>query len=83
MIRINLLAGERRAVKSAGRSFDIGQKVTVIGSLILLVTVLLVGWRYWSTVVRSSPAALQMPSFSHLARISRIKSSIRRALSCP
>jgi type IV pilus assembly protein PilN len=48
MIRINLLAGERRAAKTAGRSFEIGQKVTVAGSLILLVTVLLIGWRYMS-----------------------------------
>ena len=48
MIRINLVAGERRAVKAAGRSFQIGQKVTVAGSLILIVTVLLIGWRYWA-----------------------------------
>jgi type IV pilus assembly protein PilN len=48
MIRINLLAGERRAAKSAGRAFQIGQKITVAGSLILLVTVLLIGWRYWA-----------------------------------
>jgi type IV pilus assembly protein PilN len=48
MIRINLLSGERRAAKSAGRAFQIGQKITVAGSLILLVTALLVGWRYWA-----------------------------------
>ncbi len=48
MIRINLLAGERRAAKSAGRSFQIGQKITLAGSLILLVTALLIGWRYWA-----------------------------------
>ena len=48
MIRINLVAGERRAAKAAGRSFEIGQKMTVAGSLILLVTVLLLGWRYWA-----------------------------------
>jgi type IV pilus assembly protein PilN len=48
MIRINLLAGERRAAKSPGRSFQIGQKVTVVGSLILVVAALLIGWRYWS-----------------------------------
>jgi len=48
MIRINLVAGERRGVKAAGRSFDLGQKMTVIGSLIVLVTVLLLGWRYWA-----------------------------------
>jgi type IV pilus assembly protein PilN len=48
MIRINLLAGERRAVKASGRTFQIGQKVTVVGSLLLVLTGLLVGWRYWS-----------------------------------
>jgi len=49
MIRINLVAGERRAAKPAGRSFQIGQKMTVAGSLILLLTLLLLGWRYWVT----------------------------------
>ncbi|HXG88404.1 MAG TPA: PilN domain-containing protein [Vicinamibacterales bacterium] len=49
MIRINLVAGERRAAKPAGRSFQIGQKITVAGSLILLLTLLLLGWRYWVT----------------------------------
>jgi type IV pilus assembly protein PilN len=49
MIRINLVAGERRSVKPAARSFQIAQKITVVGSLILIVTVLLIGWRYWAT----------------------------------
>ena len=48
MIRINLVAAERRGVKAGGRQFNIAQKMTVIGSLIVLVTVLLVGWRYWA-----------------------------------
>jgi type IV pilus assembly protein PilN len=48
MIRINLVAGERRAAKSTTRRFDLGQKITVAGSLIVLVTVLLIGWRYWA-----------------------------------
>ncbi len=48
MIRINLLAGERRAAKSAGRSLQLAQKVTLAGSLVLVVTALLIGWRYWS-----------------------------------
>ena len=48
MIRINLVAGERRAEKAAGKSFQIGQKITVLGSLIVLATVLLIGWRYWA-----------------------------------
>ena len=48
MIRINLLAGERRAAKSAGRTFQVGQKVTVLGSLLLVLTAALIGWRYWA-----------------------------------
>jgi type IV pilus assembly protein PilN len=48
MIRINLLNAERRAAKTGGRHFDIGQKITVVGSLIVLVAVLLIGWRYWA-----------------------------------
>jgi type IV pilus assembly protein PilN len=48
MIRINLLAGERRAAKAGGRSFQIGQKITVVGSLILVLAAVLIGWRYWS-----------------------------------
>ena len=48
MIRINLVAGERRTAKAAGRTFDIAQKITVAGSVIVVLTVLLVGWRYWA-----------------------------------
>jgi type IV pilus assembly protein PilN len=50
MIRINLVAGERRATKTEGRTFQIGQKVTVLGSLLLLVTALGLGWRYWANM---------------------------------
>jgi Tfp pilus assembly protein PilN len=42
------VAGERRGVKAPGRHFDLSQKMTVIGSLIVLLTVLLLGWRYWA-----------------------------------
>lgn len=50
MIRINLLATERRAAKGPAvpSSFQVGQKAMVAGSLVLLVTVLLIGWRYWT-----------------------------------
>ena len=47
MIRINLLGVERQKVRSA-IAFDIGQTVTVACSLILVTTVLLIGWWYWS-----------------------------------
>jgi len=48
MIRINLVAGERRAAKAPGKTFQIGQKVTVAGSLLLVITALGVGWRFWA-----------------------------------
>jgi type IV pilus assembly protein PilN len=47
MIRINLLAVEReRTKKKAG--FQLGQKLTVGCSLILVLGSLFIGWRYWS-----------------------------------
>lgn len=51
MIRINLLATERRAAKAGGGGlggFQAGQKMVVIGSLVLIVTIALLGWRYWA-----------------------------------
>lgn len=48
MIRINLVAADRRAAKAAGRSFQLAEKITMGGSLLLLITALLIGWRYWS-----------------------------------
>jgi Tfp pilus assembly protein PilN len=48
MIRINLLATERRAAKAAAKGFQAGQKITVIGSLILVLAAAGIGWRYWA-----------------------------------
>lgn len=48
MIRINLLETERRGVKAAPPGLQAGQKMVVIGSLILVLTVALLGWRYWA-----------------------------------
>jgi type IV pilus assembly protein PilN len=47
MIRINLLASERRAAKAAAPGVQAAQKMMVIGSLILVLTAVGVGWRYW------------------------------------
>ena len=47
MIRINLLATERKT-KAASPAFQAGQKMMVLGSLVLVVTIALLGWRYWS-----------------------------------
>ena len=48
MIRINLLATERRAVKAVSRGMQAGQKMMVAGSLILMMTLAALGWRYWA-----------------------------------
>ncbi len=48
MIRINLTEGERRIAKSVGRPMQVGQKMTVASSFILIITMLLIGWRFWS-----------------------------------
>lgn len=49
MIRINLLTAERRAAKvSTSKGFEAGQKMMILGSLILLLTTAALGWRYWS-----------------------------------
>ena len=47
MIRINLLAVDRERVKRKAK-FQIGQKVTVACSLILVLAALVVGWWFWS-----------------------------------
>lgn len=48
MIRINLLAAERREAKAVSKGFQAGQKMTVIGSLILVLAAAGIGWRYWA-----------------------------------
>lgn len=48
MIRINLLATERRAAKAVSRGMEAGQKLMVVGSLILVMTLAALGWRYWA-----------------------------------
>jgi type IV pilus assembly protein PilN len=47
MIRINLLSADRTAAKKKA-TFHTGHKLTAACSLILLLTVAFVGWRYWA-----------------------------------
>ena len=54
MIRINLLGVERKQVRSKGPTFDVGQKLTVACSLILVGSVLGIGYWYWSLSETSS-----------------------------
>jgi type IV pilus assembly protein PilN len=54
MIRINLLTAER-AVAKKGVSFDLaGQKMTILASLILTLTLAGIGWRYYSLTRESA-----------------------------
>jgi type IV pilus assembly protein PilN len=55
MIRINLLAAEKeRGKKKAALFGTTGQKLTIGCSIILVVAVLVVGWRYWSLTRQSA-----------------------------
>lgn len=47
MIRINLLATER-ATKKTAVTFQTGQKLVIGCSLILVMALLFIGWRYWT-----------------------------------
>ena len=60
MIRINLLATERRGAKAAAPGFQAGQKMMVIGSLILVLTAVGVGWRFWALGQQKSEVARQI-----------------------
>jgi type IV pilus assembly protein PilN len=54
MIKINLLAGERKAVKASKVPFQIGQQLTVVCGLILVASAALIGWRYLSLTRQSA-----------------------------
>ena len=62
MIRINLLATERRAAKAASAGFQAGQKMMVIGSLVLVLTAVGVGWRYWAIGQEKAQVAREIDS---------------------
>ena len=53
MIKINLLGVERKKVKRKV-AFQVGQKLTLGCSLILIVTALFIGWRYWTLTKAST-----------------------------
>jgi type IV pilus assembly protein PilN len=46
MIRINLLAVERERSTKKAAAFQTGQKVTIACTLVLIASVVLIGWRY-------------------------------------
>ena len=59
MIRINLLTVDRERAKRKAK-FQVGQKVTVACSLILVVAALVVGWWFWSLQRESADLDLQI-----------------------
>jgi type IV pilus assembly protein PilN len=48
LIRINLLSAERSTKKKAVTLGTVGQKITIGCTLIILLSLTLVGWRYWA-----------------------------------
>jgi type IV pilus assembly protein PilN len=73
MIRINLIAGERgKPRRASGVPFDLGQKVTLICSLILVVTALGIGWWWWA--LNRQQATLATETASAERETARLKS---------
>jgi type IV pilus assembly protein PilN len=73
MIRINLLGVERQKTRRAP-AFDIGQRITLACSLILVTTGLLVGWWYWS--LGEASARVDAEIVSSTQEVGRLKSII-------
>jgi type IV pilus assembly protein PilN len=76
VIRINLLAVDRERAKRRAK-FQIGQKVTVGCSLILVATGLMVGWWYWS--LRSASEDLDQRIAAARQETVRLQSLIQQA----
>ena len=74
MIRINLLGGERQ-VKKKAIAFDIGRRVTALCSLLLVLTV--VGIGYWYYVLRQRSTELDAAILSAQREQTRLQSIIR------
>jgi type IV pilus assembly protein PilN len=61
MIRINLLAGERTVARKKA-PLQVGQKLTIGCSLIVIFAALFVAWRYWSLSRQSAEVDAQIAS---------------------
>jgi type IV pilus assembly protein PilN len=64
MIRVNLLAGERRPLQVT-RSLERGRWVSLAGSALLIATALLGSWRYWTISQRDSRLAGEIEAARH------------------
>lgn len=69
MIHINLLPGSRASATRFG-AMDFGRRVTVACGVILLITVLVIGWRFWS--LRQSDAQLTLELAAADAELQRL-----------
>ena len=74
MIKINLLAVDRERAKRKS-TFQIGQKLTVGCSLIVVAAALLVGWWYWSLQRESADLDQQIVDAQQETHGSRTSSS--------
>ena len=59
MIRINLIGVDRQAVRKAP-AFDVGQRLTMACSLILVGAALFIGWWYWTLNEASARADVEI-----------------------
>jgi len=73
LIKINLLAVDRDRVKRKAK-FQVGQKLTVGCSLILVATALIIGWWYWS--LQSDSAQLNQQILDAQRETARLASVI-------
>jgi type IV pilus assembly protein PilN len=76
MIRINLLAGERKAAKKPASALLVGQKITIGCTSILVVAALFVGWRYWT--LNQESARLDKDIADAQQEISRLRAIINQ-----
>ena len=77
MIRINLLAGDRGRPKR-GVEVDLAQKVTIGCTVILVATVVLIGWRFWS--LRQDSAQLTQELAAADQELQRLAPVLERVL---
>lgn len=60
MIKVNLVESARPVATGTGFTLQVGQKLTALGSLILLVTALGIGWRYWGLTQQTAALDREM-----------------------
>ena len=77
MIRINLLGGNTAATP-APASIDLGQRVTVACSVIVVATIVVLGWRFWS--LRQESSELQQELAAAGQEISRLRPVVEQVL---